>query len=148
MSRTTRIVGIILSWCLAEASFCRMFINGGLVPGIIGCLSFLAFVWFIFVRRLKRIPEDATEKAYRLLLAHLDTKQRREFRSKGSFVIEGSDGRLYRIHKKWAYGITTGDHELCAHPRHIPIYDSMLAQKLLLETNASHLHNIAYTKRR
>ncbi len=87
----------------------------------------------------------ARERAERLLRENLDEKQREELSAKGYFELDvlsnNGQRRRYRIHRKWAHSIHQIDPQsgqrlktLCIHPRElVPVEDSMLAQKLMLE---------------
>jgi len=96
-------------------------------------------------------PFPATARARRLLLRHLSEDQRHEYVNSGSFHVQGESGRLYKLSHKWAGNIEVvtkpwGDPlaTLCIHPiERIPIEDSLLAQKLLIESDEDELHAIA-----
>lgn len=87
----------------------------------------------------------ARERAERLLQEHLDTRQKAELASKGFFELDvlsqNGERRRYRIHRQWSHSIHQVDPSngrrlktLCIHPRlNVPVEDSMLAQKLMLE---------------
>jgi len=88
---------------------------------------------------------DADSRAYSLLLSCLSPTQRKEFKREGRFTVKAPSGRKYRIEKGYNFNITVvlSDERdkgmigrLCAGPaENIPVYDSMLAQKLWLENN-------------
>lgn len=91
-------------------------------------------------------PTD-TQKAYNLLMNHLDPGQQFTFQNLGFFYVRGSDMRLYAL---WdGYWIAEIDKEkpkeqlLGAHARrNLPKSDLLLAQKLMLETNARRVRRI------
>jgi len=95
--------------------------------------------------------EHAINRARALLLAHLNPDQRAEYERFGCFHVQGPSGRLYRIFHRWAGNIEIvtkpwGDPMavLCIHPtEQIPIEDSLLAQKLMIECSEDDLHEIA-----
>lgn len=88
----------------------------------------------------------ARERAEILLQQSLDEKQRAELKANGFFELDviskNGDRRRYRIHRKWSASIQQVDPSsgkrlktLCIHPgMSVPIADSMLAQKLMLES--------------
>jgi hypothetical protein len=96
-------------------------------------------------------PRPANAAARRLLLSQLSPDQAQEYKSSGSFHVQGESGRLYRLSHAWAGNIQVvtkpwGDPlaTLCIHPiERIPIEDSLLAQKLLIESDEDELHAIA-----
>lgn len=103
--------------------------------------------------RLARLKyEEAKGRARRLLLAHLDDAQRAELDEKKRFHVRGQDGHLYLIMPDYhgniyrmedgkptvAYCIVVADS--------VPLFDSMLGQKLLLETDIEAFLEIANAK--
>jgi hypothetical protein len=81
---------------------------------------------------------QAFEKAKELLLTHLNEEQRKTFRERGLFIIEG--GRSKAKYQIQTEGIVanvkrlTDNQKLCAHLEcQMPLYDHILAQKLMLE---------------
>jgi hypothetical protein len=88
----------------------------------------------------------AKDRAEKLLQENLDAKQREELAAKGYFELDviskNGSSRRYRIHRRWSGNIQQVDPSsgqrlktLCIHPREVvPIADSMLAQKLMLES--------------
>lgn len=87
----------------------------------------------------------ARSRAERLLQENLDAKQREELAQKGFFELDviskNGERRRYRIHRQWSHSVHQIDpgsgkrlKTLCIHPRElVPVEDSMLAQKLMLE---------------
>lgn len=104
-------------------------------------------------RRLREVQERADlrnaadQKALRLLLTHLDEKQRKEFEDKGSFVVMGQSGQHYRIFTNAISGnvhLIGKKEKLCAHMgQEIPTADHFLAQKLMLEIDEQAFLRIA-----
>jgi len=87
---------------------------------------------------------EARDKALAILTANLDPVQRKEFLERGHFHVVGQDGRTYRIDKKHTHGVhrieggvKTFEYCLVADV-HIPTFDLMLMQKLLLESDTTH----------
>lgn len=88
----------------------------------------------------------AKDRAEKLLQESLDGKQRAELAAKGYFELDvisnNGSSRRYRIHRQWSHSIQQIDPSsgkrlktLCIHPgMQVPIADSMLAQKLMLES--------------
>jgi hypothetical protein len=101
--------------------------------------------WRVRDAEIKANEAKASERAEKLLQESLNGKQREELAAKGYFeldVISQKGTRRYRIHRKWSHSIHQVDPSngqrlktLCIHPREVvPIADSMLAQKLMLES--------------
>ena len=89
---------------------------------------------------------EASKRAHELLLSHLTPKQRESFERNRFFVIEGGKSKKkYRIRDTGhlVANIDVLDNDgmrvrgLCGHcaGHDIPLYDSLLAQKLMLETS-------------
>jgi hypothetical protein len=87
-------------------------------------------------------PRDTVEqRSMRLLRAHLNPLQRRQFDEDGWFdVVGGQSGRRYRIYQAYVTNVqevgTDGAcvQVLCFSPRgHLPLGDVLLAQKVALE---------------
>lgn len=88
----------------------------------------------------------ARERAQKLLNSCLSNQQRDQLKDKGYFELDvfspEGEPRRYRIERKWSGSVhrvnrSTGKIEktLCIHPRiTTPVEDSMLAQKLMLES--------------
>jgi len=98
-------------------------------------------------RRLQVEGEKAVarDRATVLLQGHLDAAQRHDLANKGFFDLDvlSQDGsrKKYRINRKWSQNIQQIDPNgrvlktLCIHPRvQVPVEDSMLTQKLMLES--------------
>ncbi len=94
--------------------------------------------------------EAAEKRAEELLLASLDNTQRASFKKEKKFVVKGGDGAAFEI----AYGRQGNIREFdakgkpiarfCIHPREeVPDPDTMLAQKLMLETDPATFRKIA-----
>jgi hypothetical protein len=88
----------------------------------------------------------ARERAERLLREHLSDQQKEMLAEKGYFELtvlsQNGERRRYRINRQWSQNIQQIDpgsgrrlKTLCIHPRvATPVEDSMLAQKLMLES--------------
>lgn len=88
----------------------------------------------------------ARERAQKLLQEGLNAQQREQLAQRGFFEVDvrarSGEQRRYRIHRKWSHSIDRLDpssgrrlETLCIHPLEAtPIEDSMLAQKLMLES--------------
>ncbi len=87
--------------------------------------------------------EEADSRAYYLLRSCLSPNQRQEFEFRESFTVVAKSGRRYRIQKGYNFNIIVLDKDgkkaigsLCAGPdEEVPVYDSMLSQKLWLEND-------------
>lgn len=81
--------------------------------------------------------DSPMKRSLRLLEAALTPTQRRALRKDGAFEVVGSKSRkAYRIGTSLSMNINTKDHLFCAVPTDhyfLPIFDSMLAQKTLIE---------------
>jgi hypothetical protein len=93
-----------------------------------------------------RQHREVQERAKRLLETHLDEEQLAEFKKKNRFRVKAADGLVYLIthgsHGNVWNIETSGDGKLiprtnyCIVPTEdIPIYDQMLAQKFLIESD-------------
>ena len=94
--------------------------------------------------------EAAEKKAEELLLANLAKEQQKQYKAERKFRVLGSDGASFEI----AYGRAGNIREInkdgkpvnrfCIHPKElVPDQDTMLAQKLMLETDADTFRKIA-----
>lgn len=117
----------------------------------------------------KRRKRRADARAKALLCRHLADKQRRTLRGADFFDVTGSDGRRYRITKALSHNVVLlrggidevashtplepGDVTFCVINDYeplggwLPVYDLMLAQKLLLEVNAPEFLDTAVVRR-
>lgn len=84
--------------------------------------------------------EEAKEKALKLLMDNLNQRQIEAFERDECIPVDAPSGNKYRIKKGRQVNIEALDadgnvtHKLCAHPDvNCPDYDTMLAQKLMLE---------------
>lgn len=91
----------------------------------------------------------AIERARTLLLRHLSASQRDQFNRDGYFIVAGRAAR-YRVRVGRTANVDVIDrsgratHRLCAHPAElVPDFDTMLAQKLALETDEAAFVRIA-----
>lgn len=83
----------------------------------------------------------ALERSKALLEEFLDKAQLKEFRAKGTVTVKAKGGMRYRLNPVSAFGIDVLDWrgrvktQLCLTTDvHVPIYDLMLTQKMMLET--------------
>lgn len=95
-------------------------------------------------------PNEAAEKAEKILTENLTEEQKAQLARDRFFVVRGSKGRNYRVNRGRARNIEVLDENgkaverLCAHPGiHCPDADTMLAQKLMLETDEDAFQRIA-----
>lgn len=96
------------------------------------------------------VTREADERAEELLRAHLTEEQRRQLDEQHAFVMRSELGRTYRISRGRVRNIAQLNEDgkgiaiLCAHPTmHVPDPDTMLAQKLMLETDEDSFRRIA-----
>lgn len=105
------------------------------------------------VRYTAPVPKDAAvESARQLLEENLTRKQRRSYKAKGYFEVEGASGIVYRIERgETSNVLEMGGGRWCARFKHvavrtdncncehcrtmIPIEDLLLAEKLLIEAD-------------
>lgn len=82
------------------------------------------------------LPWEAKQRARRLFLEHLDEGQRRAWLLRRRCPVRASGGRRYTLSPYRPFNIRSGDASFCVqvHGR-IPVYDKLLAQKLLLEAD-------------
>lgn len=103
----------------------------------------------------RREREAADARAMALLQSILTDEQNRDLESHGYFFTRGQSGRLYRIGKGRTGNIKVVNPEtlewtesLCIHQQeYVPVADTMLMQKLMIETREAHLRayaNISY----
>lgn len=90
--------------------------------------------------RLER--EEAQRKAQELLRESLDKEQQEQLEKTKWFFVIGQSGKRYRIRDGWSGNVDELNEEdrivatYCIHPqRHVPVEDSMLIQKLMLEAD-------------
>ena len=100
----------------------------------------------------QRQKEQAVQVAKGLLEECLSEEQLEMFYDLNCFLVISQSGRLYRIKKGRMRNIEELDIQdteksiarLCAHPAmRVPDYDTMLAQKLMLETDEDEFRRIA-----
>ncbi len=92
------------------------------------------------------IPHEVQLQAEQLLLEHLSSGQRFALVARGYFGVRGSDGTMYRIRAKRkrnvvcssVFGSTSDGYWVEFEQRVgcLPLGDLLLAQKMLLETDA------------
>ncbi len=92
----------------------------------------------------------AREKALQLLLENLDENQTEVFKNTGAIPVTSPSGRKYRIVKGRSRNVEELDEtgkkvkNLCFHPsEQVPDFDTMLAQKLMLELHEDRARQIA-----
>lgn len=100
--------------------------------------------------RIKRRAADRV--ALDLLMSLLTPEQRDEYERLKRFHVVGNDGKVYRLRRGWAGNLDVVENaqsedvieRWCVHPRSsVPAEDNLLAQKLMLETDAGELRRIA-----
>lgn len=95
-------------------------------------------------KKAKRALRKANGRARALLHKHLTKEQRWELRATKAFTVIGQDGRTYHVTEGSSgnvFILEDGEptYRLCVVPNHhvtsLPMYDILLAQKVLLENN-------------
>ena len=101
-------------------------------------------------RTWRESQEAARAKAEALLRATLDKKQNEDLDQKGWFLVDGKSGKRYRIERGRSGNVRllNSDGSVrsrhCAHPQICcPDADTMLTQKLMLETDDQEFLRIA-----
>lgn len=97
----------------------------------------------------------AEERATQLLVSVLSEEQRRDFAAYGHFFVDAPSGRRYRIDKGRSGNVKVVDkagqwsESLCIHQQdYVPVPDTMLMQKLLIETAEAEFRAVANITRR
>jgi hypothetical protein len=93
----------------------------------------------------------AEQRAEALLCRFLNSEQLQEFKAHRRFHVRSASGRLFRIEWGWARNVRLIDEKtgapvrgFCIHPRqNVPVADSLLAQKLMLEATENEFEQIA-----
>ena len=100
--------------------------------------------------RRRATAAEAEAAAERLLREHLDAEQVAQLERDRAFVVSVSSGRRYKIKRGRQGNVVEIDargrtlRKFCIHPDlYIPDPDTMLAQKLLLETDEAAFRRIA-----
>ena len=101
-------------------------------------------------RDMAAARKAAGERAERLLVACLSSAQRGELQTAGWFEVQSSRGRRYRIRRGRVRNVIEVDmlgrtlRTYCCHPFDgVPDADTMLAQKLMLETQEDEFLRLA-----
>jgi hypothetical protein len=90
------------------------------------------------VPQLEKPCSKAQKRARALLFRFLTKSQKADLRASGAFNVKASDGFTYRIQKQLSILRQEDGASFCIHPRwdlKVPFYDTMLAQKVLLESD-------------
>jgi hypothetical protein len=114
-----------------------------------GCLvatvAVMLGAWFVIhlaVPRLERalsrqrrvFTVEAESRARTLFLSKLSPAQRRSWHARRRFTVRAASGRRYTVSHYDPYNIRTADALFCLQVGgYTPVYDKLLAQKLLLE---------------
>jgi hypothetical protein len=90
------------------------------------------------------LPRAAKRRARTLFLAKLDRKQRWSWFFLRRFDVVGASGRSYSIFSYQAFNVRSGEREYCLQVQgRVPVYDKLLAQKLLIEADEQHFLTLA-----
>ncbi len=89
--------------------------------------------WF---GRHEALPAEAQQRARELFLAQLTPKQRRSWHLRRRFDAIAASGRRYTISGYRPFNVSARDALFCIQiADRIPVYDKLLAQKLLIEAD-------------
>ncbi len=95
------------------------------------------------------LPAEAKERARRLFFSKLDAAQRRSWTFRRRFDVVASSGRRYTIKPYGTFNIRSGPELFCVRvDGHMPSYDKLLAQRLLLEADEHLFLSIANRRQR
>jgi hypothetical protein len=82
------------------------------------------------------LPWESKQRAKRLFLSHLDPKQRLSWQMLRRCEVSAASGRRYTLSRYRPFNVHTGDAVFCVQVHgQIPVYDKLLAQKLLIESD-------------
>jgi hypothetical protein len=82
------------------------------------------------------LPWAAKRRARELFLSKLDERQRRSWHLRRRFDVVAGGGRRYTIGSYRSFNVSSGDAVFCVEVEgRIPVYDKLLAQKLLIESD-------------
>jgi hypothetical protein len=97
--------------------------------------------------RAQRDKRLADRRSKALLHQLLTREQRWSLRGRGSFLVTAQDGRTYEVTKAHGVRLIVDGRphtSYCIHPAgDLPVYDVMVAQKLLLEADVGHFLAVA-----
>lgn len=104
-------------------------------------------------KKLRREERKANMRAKALLHSQLSREQRWQLRAEKAFSVVGRDGRTYLITEGSTSnvrlienGVATRSFCVVAQGLALPVYDLMLAQKLLLEAAPEDFHKLAVVR--
>jgi hypothetical protein len=108
-----------------------------------------AFLAFVASGEGFWLPLRAKRRAHRLFLSKLSERQRRSWESNGDFEVTGTSGGAYTISSYGTFNIRNCGDEFCVLVEaNIPVYDKLLAQRLLIEADENLFLEIANRRRR
>jgi len=90
--------------------------------------------------------EGADHRATELLLRFLADEQARQYQAEQAFLVDVASGHRYKLRRgNTILRLENGQpvESLCVHPTGVPAGDTLLAQKLWLETNEEELRRTA-----
>jgi hypothetical protein len=83
-----------------------------------------------------KLPRAARRRARDLFMSKLTRRQRRSWSMRRRFVVVAASGRRYTIARYGAYNVSADSTLYCLQVEGaIPVFDKLLAQKLLLEAD-------------
>ena len=98
---------------------------------------------------IRRQDREAEARSLQLLESHLAEDQLTEFRTQGIFHVGLRDGRIFRFCKRFGHNVHLMEEGACTVEyciitiERVPLYDQMLAQKVLLEALPEEFFRIA-----
>jgi hypothetical protein len=94
------------------------------------------FIAMLAMSEDAHLPWEAKRRARALFLSRLDDKQRRSWHLRRRFDVIAAGGRRYTISGYRPFNVRTGDAVFCVQVEgRVPVYDKLLAQKLLIEAD-------------
>jgi hypothetical protein len=95
------------------------------------------------------LPLAAKRRAQRLFFANLDGEQRQNWNDTRSFEVVAASGRRYTISHYRPFNIHSEDTAYCIQVEEkIPVYDKLLAQRLLIAADERLFLSLANRRRR
>lgn len=97
-----------------------------------------------------RKVREVQARSQAILTRFLDPQQLAEFQESKSFHVRGADGHLYlitsrNIHNVFRIEDGRRTHEYCIISPDVPVWDQMLTQLLLLQSNPEEFHRVTNT---
>ncbi len=130
---------------LSVSVACGLVVAGIVVALVRACLPLIdgwfgrhenGFVAALLQSEDASLPADARQRARELFLANLTLKQRRSWHLRRRFDAIAASGRRYTISGYRPFNVSARDALFCIQiVDRVPVYDKLLAQKLLIESD-------------